>query len=60
MTSVTYSSAALRHAVTAVLWLVMAMGTLMLATAPARAEYGDVVLNKRAEKAGMRPVIFPH
>lgn len=27
---------------------------------PATAEYGDVVLNKRAEKAGMRPVIFPH
>jgi c(7)-type cytochrome triheme protein len=24
------------------------------------AEYGDVVLNKRSEKAGMRPVIFPH
>lgn len=23
-------------------------------------EYGDVVLNKRAEKEGMRPVIFPH
>ena len=24
------------------------------------AEYGDVVLNNFAEKAGMRPVIFPH
>lgn len=23
-------------------------------------EYADVTLNKRAEKAGMRPVIFPH
>lgn len=23
-------------------------------------EYADVALNKRAEKAGMRPVIFPH
>ena len=24
------------------------------------AEYGDVVLNKRAEREGVRPVIFPH
>ena len=28
--------------------------------APAQAEYGDVVLNKRAEKQGLRPVVFPH
>ena len=27
---------------------------------PAQAEYGDVVLNKRAEQEGMRPVIYPH
>jgi c(7)-type cytochrome triheme protein len=27
---------------------------------PAAAEYADVVLNRRAEKEGMRPVIFPH
>lgn len=27
---------------------------------PLRAEYGDVVLNKRSDKAGVRPVIFPH
>ena len=27
---------------------------------PVAAEYGDVVLNKRAELAEMRPVIFPH
>lgn len=33
---------------------------LLFAPLPASAEYGDVVLNKRAEKAGMRPVIFPH
>lgn len=26
----------------------------------AEAEYGDVVLNRFAEKEGMRPVIFPH
>lgn len=33
---------------------------MLLGPLPAKAEYGDVVLNKRAEKAGMRPVIFPH
>jgi c(7)-type cytochrome triheme protein len=27
---------------------------------PVHAEYGDVVLNKRAEKEGVRPVVFPH
>ena len=27
---------------------------------PSRAEYGDVVLNKRSEKEGMRPVVFSH
>ena len=32
----------------------------LLAPAPVRAEYGDVVLNERAEKEGMRPVIFSH
>ena len=29
-------------------------------TVPVGAEYADVVLNKRAEKEGMRPVIYPH
>jgi len=35
---------------------------LVVISAPtsAFAEYGDVVINKRAEKEGMRPVIFPH
>ena len=33
---------------------------LMLAHAPSQAEYGDVVLNKHAEKNGQRPVVFPH
>jgi c(7)-type cytochrome triheme protein len=33
---------------------------LGLSSLPVRAEYGDVVLNKRAEKEGVRPVIFPH
>ena len=32
----------------------------LLVPSPARAEFGDVILNKRAEKAGLRPVIFPH
>ncbi len=31
-----------------------------LASPPARAEYGDVLINKRSEKEGMRPVVFPH
>jgi c(7)-type cytochrome triheme protein len=33
----------------------------MLSAIPlAQAEYGDVVINNRAEQEGMRPVIFPH
>jgi c(7)-type cytochrome triheme protein len=27
---------------------------------PAIAEYGDVVINKQADKNGVRPVVFPH
>lgn len=27
---------------------------------PARAEYGDVVLNRYSEKAGVRPVVYSH
>jgi len=35
--------------------------TIALApAAPAHGEYGDVVLNRYAEKAGVRPVVFPH
>ena len=33
---------------------------LALAVAPAQAEYGDVVFNKRSEKEGVRPVVFSH
>ena len=35
---------------------------LLLALAPDApwAEYGDVVLNRRAEANGVRPVVFPH
>jgi c(7)-type cytochrome triheme protein len=36
-----------------------AMAVAMLAT-DARAEYGDVVINNFSDKAGMRPVVFPH
>ncbi len=33
---------------------------LLLSTVAARSEYGDVVLNRHAESAGVRPVVFPH
>lgn len=32
----------------------------VLATGPAGSEYGDVVLNRRSDKKGVRPVVFPH
>ena len=35
-----------------------AIATLLVPLA--HAEYADVIINKRAEKEGMRPVIFPH
>ena len=44
-----------------VIVLVAVAWVLFLAVSPpARAEYGDVVINNYADKAGMRPVIFPH
>lgn len=33
---------------------------MLLAPFSIRAEFGDVVFNKHAEKEGVRPVIFPH
>jgi c(7)-type cytochrome triheme protein len=36
---------------------------MLVCAAPAGtslAEYGDVVLNKRSDKEGVRPVVFPH
>ena len=33
---------------------------LALGPSAAGAEYGDVVLNRRSEAEGVRPVIFPH
>lgn len=38
----------------------LAAGLTLLAGAPLQAEYGDVIFNRRAEKEGVRPVIFPH
>ena len=38
--------------------LIMAWGLVW--SSPAPAEYGDVVINEKAEDAGMRPVVFPH
>jgi len=38
----------------------VALGTALAMAAQAHAEYGDVVFNQRAEKEGMRPVVFSH
>ena len=39
----------------------MALFALLFVEIPdAQAEYGDVVINNHSDKAGMRPVIFPH
>ncbi|ROR32917.1 c(7)-type cytochrome triheme domain-containing protein [Inmirania thermothiophila] len=38
----------------------VAVALAALAAVPAQAEYADVVINRRAEKEGMPPVIFPH
>lgn len=35
-------------------------GLAVLGVMAVRAEYGDVVINKHAEREGVRPVIFPH
>lgn len=47
---------AMRH----ILWPTIVLSGVLLATAPAPAEYGDVALNRFSEKAGVRPVLFPH
>jgi c(7)-type cytochrome triheme protein len=43
-------------------WItVIAAGLLVLAAGPVvKAEYADVVMNNRAEKEGVRPVVYPH
>ena len=42
-------------------WLfVLTLGMVLAAPMMAQGEYGDVVLNRYADKAGVRPVVFPH
>ncbi|GAB3775209.1 hypothetical protein GCM10028796_50880 [Ramlibacter monticola] len=42
-------------------WLfVLGLALALAAALPARAEYGDVVLDQTSTKAGVRPVVFPH
>ncbi|MGD2083270.1 MAG: cytochrome c3 family protein [Chromatiales bacterium] len=36
------------------------MAAILMISTPARAEFGDVVINNYSEEAGMRPVVFPH
>lgn len=33
---------------------------MLLPSAPAMGEYADVVINRRSDKEGVRPVVFPH
>ena len=40
------------------LWVIVL--SMALVVPMARGEYGDVVLNRYSDKAGMRPVVFPH
>jgi c(7)-type cytochrome triheme protein len=35
-------------------------GLIFASPEPARAEYGDVVINNHSDAAGVRPVVFPH
>jgi len=37
-----------------------ALATALAAPGSLRAEYADVVINKRSDAAGERPVVFPH
>ena len=41
-------------------WLIVVTFACALIAVTGSAEYGDVVLNKHSEAAGVRPVIFPH
>ena len=40
--------------------LILAAAALTVFGGPAGAEYGDVVMNRRSTKEGVRPVVFPH
>jgi c(7)-type cytochrome triheme protein len=53
------SKAAGRKALTGFLSLLIPAVTLALSMA-AKAEYGDVVINRFSDEAEMRPVVFPH
>lgn len=50
----------LQHPLLRACLLVLLALLLFVDTADLQAEYGDVVINRQAEKNGMRPVIFPH
>ena len=41
-------------------WLMLCLLAMTLISPAAHGEYGDVTINNKAEKEGMRPVIFPH
>ena len=51
-------AAAGRRAVVALLFAVVAV--VLGTSTPARAEYGDIVINNYSDAAGMRPAVFPH
>lgn len=40
--------------------LALVFGMLAVHPVATQAEYADVVINRQAEKNGMRPVVFPH
>jgi c(7)-type cytochrome triheme protein len=40
--------------------LIIVLVAALSSPSEARAEYGDVVLNRRSDAHGVRPVIFPH
>lgn len=40
--------------------VIFALLVLFVDAQPARAEYGDVVINNYSDGAGMRPAVFPH
>jgi len=45
-----------RRGIRAVLLVLLGLATVNVL----HAEYGDVVINKRSDKEGVRPVVFPH
>ncbi len=48
------------HTLIKIVVLILCYMGVIFSSTPLRAEYADVVLNKRAEVEGVRPVIFPH